>query len=120
MRKPTIKLTRGDINIQWISEYCLRDSKPIVLSTDEIIALRRRYDDGQSPTLGPVLTACVALLHLCGVESRPDGSNDVPVVVSDVFSMAAAAGPNLSNYIKRDGDAFVCPELGTRHPSRAA
>jgi hypothetical protein len=84
--------TRGDYNCNWIERFCLRNGDPIRLTEAEVIALRRMYDENERPTFGPVLSACIALLHICGVESV-QGGGDMPDVNADLFSVLAAAGP---------------------------
>jgi hypothetical protein len=107
--------TRGDRACDWIEAYCVRRGQPIQLGIAEVVLLRRYYDEGERPQFDATLSACIALLHLCGIE------HDAPSLVeADVFSIMNAAGPNLSAHIKRDGGSVVCPELGTRVPNRGA
>ncbi|WP_454621312.1 hypothetical protein [Bradyrhizobium cenepequi] len=108
--------TRGDYAIVWIESFCLRSGKPIRLSVAETVALRKYYDQGERPPFDATLSACITLLHLCGIEH----GNDAHDVDSDIFSMLSAAGPRLREVIKRDGEAVTCPELGTSYPRRAA
>jgi hypothetical protein len=116
-----IRQTLGDQNAIWIQKYCQRHGKPIVLTVAEIVLIRRIYDEGERPQLDAVLSACVVLLHLCGIEATPVGDSTLPAHISaDVFSLWNAAGPRLRQYIRREGEVVACPQLGTRYPAIAA
>jgi hypothetical protein len=119
---------RGTRNIRWIDEFGVVPTGPhrgerarLTVAQREMI--RRMYDAPDGPLDLPVtdkeLAAWLALLHLCGPEAV--GTPDFrPGVDTDIFTLWAAAGPELRAVLKREGERIVCPELGTRYPAWAA
>jgi hypothetical protein len=121
-------LSRGDRNAAWVDEFCLMPTGPhrgerarLTVAQREMI--RRMYDAPDGPldlsVTDKELAAWLALLYLCGPEAV--GTTDFrPGVDTDIFTLWAAAGPELRAVLKREGERIVCPELGTRYPAWAA
>jgi hypothetical protein len=117
MKQPT----RGDRDISWIEKFCLDDGKHVLLTPAQRATLREIYDnpDGpqqQSPVTGS-LAAWLALLHVCGPEGKQKDFQ--PAVTTDFFTVWAATDPRLQTVLRREGEAIICPELGTRYPLAA-
>jgi hypothetical protein len=56
------------------------------------------------------------LVHLCSPEALKN-SNFHPAIVTDSFTVwNAAASSELRRVLKREGEAIICPALGTRFP----
>jgi hypothetical protein len=55
--------------------------------------------------------------HGAGFALRKD--DPVPQFYTDSLQVWAATGPDLKEVLKRDGEAILCPELGTRYPAAA-
>jgi hypothetical protein len=121
------KITRGMRVTSWIEHYCVypggaQRGLHVKLTMEQKATLCALYDqrEQQEPLRGP-LAAYVALLHTCGIEARQNEL--VPLVDVDLFTVWAAAGPDLRAVLRQQGEHITCPELGTtypRHPTVAA
>jgi hypothetical protein len=98
--------------------------RPVRLSIEQQEIVRRIYDAPGAPPIVPVtddreLAAYLALVHLVS----PEALNEVPIVpvlsVDPWTVWNAANSPTLRPVLKREADAVVCPELGTRFPRAA-
>lgn len=69
------------------------------------------------PVAGP-LAAYLILLHIVGVEAKHD--NPPPWIDTDIFTLSAAIGPHLCEFLQRSGETLVCPMLNRRWSKRAA
>jgi hypothetical protein len=115
------KRTRGDRAIDWIEEYCRVPSGPgkgqhVVLGIEDLITVRAIYDAPSSEChrVAGHLAAYLALIHTCGLEA-PGSSPPPAELVTDIFSVwNAADSPDLRRVLKREGEAIICPALGTR------
>jgi len=109
-------MNRAQRNIAWIEEWCRQpDGGMICLSTHARETVAAISTEPQPPRPLPTeLAAYLALLHLAGPEYRhgPWAGGGV-----DGATLWRAAGPDLRAVLSRDGDAIVCPELGTRYPA---
>ena len=115
-------LSRGERNAHWIENFCVLPNGPnkgqrVVLTPAQRDIVRQVYDTARPPLVTGVLAAYLALLHVCGPEAKR--SADCPQLASDFFTVWNATGPDLRRWLKRDGAAVVCPELGTRYPAAA-
>jgi hypothetical protein len=113
---------RGDEAVRWIHNFCLYPHGPergqhVVLTQAQRATVRRIYDnpDAPPPDVTGTLAAYLALFLVCG--PRPY-QRDLKIS-ADVFSVWNATGPDLRAVLKREGDAVVCPQLGTRYPTAA-
>ncbi len=61
---------------------------------------------------GP-LAAYLVLLHVRFEAAK--GTTAPPELHMDIFTLWAAAGTELRQYLKREGSHIVCPELNTRY-----
>jgi hypothetical protein len=122
MRRPT----RGDSAIMWIEKFCVYPNgaergQHVSLRHGQKEIVRRAYDhpDGLAGSrICGHLAAYLALVHVCGPEAlRKD--DPVPQFYTDSLQVWAATGPDLKEVLKRDGEAILCPELGTRYPEAA-
>jgi hypothetical protein len=120
MRQPT----RGDSAILWIEKFCVYPNgaergQHVSLRQGQKEIVRRAYDhpDGLAGSrICGHLAAYLALLHICGPEAlRKD--DPVPQFYTDSLQVWAATSPDLKEVLKRDGEAILCPELGTRYPA---
>jgi hypothetical protein len=120
--------SRGRRAIEWIENYCQHPDGPfkgerVRLSLAEKQQLRQIYDAPNGPDFsaapleGP-LAAYVALLHLCGKEATL-GEFRPPADV-DTWTVWRATSECLQRFLKREGEAVICPGLGTRYPPAAA
>ncbi len=118
--------TRGDRAINWIEKFCLYPSgpkkgKPVRLSAEQCVAVRRIYDSPNGfadlSGINAPLTAYLALLHICGPEALSKAPP--PQLAADIFTIWSATGPRLREVLKRDGGRIVCPELGTAFEAAA-
>jgi hypothetical protein len=122
MRRPT----RGDSAIMWIEKFCVYPNgaergQRVSLRHGQKEILRRAYDhpDGLAGSrICGHLAAYLALLHVCGPEALCN-DDPVPQFHTDNFTVWAATGPDLKEVLKRDGEAILCLELGTRYPAAA-
>jgi len=121
-----INRTRAISVIRWIERYCVVPSGPdkgqgVRLTYDDKETIARIYrDDGSlgAEPLNGQLAACVALLHVCGIEAPDHGP--LPELRTDPWTVMAAAGPRARAVIARKADVITCPALGTVWPRRAA
>ncbi len=113
--------TRGDRAIRWIESFCLypngsKKGKPVRLSPEQCVAVRRIYDNPNGfddlSVINAPLTAYLALLHICGPEALLN-KKPAPQFPTDIFAVWSATGPRLREVLRRDGGRIVCPELGT-------
>jgi hypothetical protein len=119
--------TRGNRNADWIEEYCVCPSGPrkgrhARLTPREEELVRRIYDapDGAiSEEVSGDLASYLCLLHLCGIEAPKASESPALDLHTDPWSVWAAAGPDVLEVIKREGEAVTCPALGTRWPRAA-
>ena len=114
-------LSRGERNARWIEKFCLLPNGPnkgqrVVLTPAQRDIVRQVYDTARPPPVTGDLAAYLALLHVCGPEAK---SAHGPQLASDFFTVWNTTGPDLRRWLKRDGAAVVCPELGTRYPAAA-
>jgi hypothetical protein len=86
--------------------------------------MRRIYDAPGAPLSVPVtddreLAAYLALVHI----ASPEALNETPIMpvlnVDPWTVWNAADSPTLRPVLKREADAVICPELGTRFPRAA-
>ncbi|WP_426525650.1 hypothetical protein [Bradyrhizobium sp. McL0615] len=127
--QPKPKKTRSQKNVRWIEKYCViprgpRKGSPVRLDTDQRELLATIYDADtlrSLPIIGE-LAAYLVLLHTVGIESpMGDKEDELPEIAVDRFTLWAAAGPKLQDFIERDGaGAIVCRGLGTRWPRHRA
>jgi hypothetical protein len=89
----------------------------VLADTAQRDVIRAIYDSGRDlPVVRPP-AAYLALLHVCGAEAlRPGPKRQFTI---DLFTLWNATGPDVHAVLKRDGDAVVYPELGTRYPAAA-
>ena len=85
--------------------------------------VRQLYDNPSGPDRDTPLTgslaAYLALLHTCGPEALQKEFR--PHVDVDSWTVwRAATSEVLQRVLKREGEAVVCPRLGTRYPPAAA
>ena len=111
----------GERNARWIENFCVQPNGPnkgqrVVLTPAQRDIVRQVYDTARPPPVTEVLAAYLVLLHVCGPEAK--GAH-CPQLASDLFTVWNATGPDLRPWLKRDGAAVVCPELGTRYPAAA-
>jgi hypothetical protein len=69
---------------------------------------------------GPVtgnLASYITLLHVCDPEAL--GTDPLPPVEVDSWTIWRSASGDLRQVLKRDGAAVICPKLGTRYPTAA-
>ena len=130
MTKEALKmrvLTRGDRALFWIEKFCLYPNgpdkgKPVMLSQAECWQVRQLYDNpsgpDQSASLPGPLAAYLALLHICGPEALQKEFQ--PHVDIDSWTVWRATSERLQRVLKREGEAVICPRLGTRYPPVAA
>jgi len=124
--------TRGQCAVNWIEQYCLvptglRKGDPVKLTLAEKETIYRSYDNPNGlqyvPNIEQPLSAYLVLLHICGVEAIKHTAAP-PELHTDIFTLWGAAGPTLRQYLKRQGQCVVCPQLDTRWqaaaPSRLA
>ena len=110
--------TRGEQAIAWVESWCVTPAGKLVrLGAEERATIYRLLDGGIEDDIGGPLAAYIVLLHLAGPEARTGAP--APQFGVDVFSLWAAASPDLRAYLRRHGETVTCPELGTRW-SRAA
>jgi hypothetical protein len=119
--------SRGRSAIDWIENYCLypggpHKGKSVRLSVAEKRQLLNLYDGPNGPDysvpLEGSLAAYVALLHLCGKEATQ--KEFCPHVDVDSWTLWRATSERLQRFLKREGEAVICPGLGTRYPPTAA
>jgi hypothetical protein len=78
--------------------------------------VREIYDAPDLPVTRE-LAAYLALAHLCCPERLSLGEPGFrPAVDVDTFTLWAAAGPDARAVLRREGEAVVCPQLGSRFP----
>jgi hypothetical protein len=120
------RLTRGDSAIMWIEKFCVYPNgaergQHVSLRQGQKEIVRRAYDRPNGLVGSRIcghLAAYMALLHVCGPEAlRNDDPG--PQFYTDSLQVWAATSPDLKEVLKRDGEAIVCPELGTRYPAAA-
>lgn len=119
--------TRGQRAACWIEDFCLvpsgfrkGDRATLSLAQRDTIMRNLDHPDGQlhpEPVAEP-LAAFLVLYGLAGPEAP--GSRSPPPFASDLFSVWAAAGPQLRAVLRRRGAEVACPELGTTWKSTAA
>jgi hypothetical protein len=94
---------------------------PVRLSLAQRELLRQIYDAPGGPQDIPIsdnaLAAYLALMHICGKEALQRDFR--PHVEVDSWTMWRATSERLRRYLKRDGEAIICPQLGTRYPEAA-
>jgi hypothetical protein len=113
---------RGDIAIAWIEEFCIIPHGPdqgrhVRLTPGQRDLIRRVYSGAQDAPVTGIMAAYLALLHVCGSEALQKTFR--PELTADIFTTWNAAGPDLRDVLRREGERIVCPELGTRYPAAA-
>lgn len=113
--------------IRWIERYCRVPSGPqkghpahLSMAQEEVV--RQIYDNVDAPvpaTDDSELAAYLALLHIVGPEAVRE-TPVTPMLTVDPWTVwNACDDPYLRQYLKREPDAVVCPQLGTRYPRAA-
>jgi hypothetical protein len=127
MKRSMIRGTsRGTEAVSFIEDFCVihagqRHGDQVRLTEPQRDIVRMIYDSPNGPGfdsvahIDPPLAAYLTLLHLCGPEYR----SPPPKNPADIFTLWSVAGPRLRQYLKRQGDAVTCPELGTHWPTAA-
>jgi hypothetical protein len=119
------QISRGQRNIEWIQQFCVEPAgefrgASVRLTPAQCETIRRIYDSPDGPRNAPVtneMSAYLALLHLCGYEALQRDFK--PDVHPDTFTLWNATSEALRDLLRREGEAVVCPELGTRWPRAA-
>lgn len=137
-------LTRAGRNIAWIEENCRvpegRDvGKPVRLREWQKEELRRIYDNPHGTRRAilsfgrkngkTALSAFILLLHLCGLEARPNSqlfsaaqSRDQAAILFALAAKVVRMSPDLSAYvtIRDTAKQLACQELGTLYRALSA
>jgi len=114
--------TRGDHAIRWVEHHCIVPSGPargerVILSDTGRAQVRRLYDRGErDQAVTPALAAYLVLLHTCGRRWQSPCPVTAPI---DLWTIWAAASPQLRRFPQRHGERIVCPKLKTRYPRAA-
>lgn len=108
---------RADHAIRWISEWCTTPSGEPVRLTEEDRAIIQAYYGELPEPIGGRVGSFLALYHLCGPPARENTAP--PPVTTDVFSLWAAASPELRTHLRRVGEVVSCPALGRRWSTAA-
>ena len=118
-------MTPGQKAARWIEQFCLTPSgfdrgQRVRLTTEQKEILHRIFDtDESSGEISAPLSAYLALFHVAGPRDLAAYVSPIPLN-ADCFTTWNAVGPDLRAVVKRDGEAIVCPELGTKFPPAAA
>jgi hypothetical protein len=111
----------GDEAVSWIQTYCLYPNGPergqhVRLTPAQRDIVRRTFAHPDAPpdVTGP-MAAYLALFSICGPRSLQSNFQ----LTADIFTVWSATGPDLRVVLKREGEAIVCPALGTRYPTAA-
>ena len=95
--------------------------QPVRLAQEDCWQVRQIYDcpsgPAQTAPLTGALAACVALVHVCGIEATQ--KEFWPQLDVDTWTIWRATSKELQAVLKRNGETVVCPELGTRYPAAA-
>ena len=109
--------TDGERVIQWIESWCVvpgSREQPVRLTTAERGVIYTIYDAapwlGTSPDINGRLAAFLVLYALVGRPSTHPGAAAGPT--ANLFTVWAAASPDLRGYLERRGATITCPELG--------
>jgi hypothetical protein len=114
--------------IRWIEKHCRIPSGPhkgwsVLLTIAQQQTIHQIYDAPDAPCSVPVtedreLAAYLALVHLASHEATL--KTPVPPLNVDPWTVwNASDSSTLRPVLKREPDAVVCPELGTRFPRAA-
>jgi hypothetical protein len=131
MATTKLRLTQGDMAIEWIEDYCrypsgLHKGDRVRLCSADMHTVRCIYDAPDGPPdqrLTGDLAAYLALYHcICGPPAGGKSPPPCPVVLdANPWTIWAAADhPSPRRVLKREPAAVACPALGTRFPRAAA
>jgi hypothetical protein len=84
------------------------------LTEAERFTLRKYYNcQQQDEQITGLLASYIALLHLCGHEAL--NNDPAPIIEKlDAWTIMRSASNDVYRVLKRDGEAVICPRLGTR------
>jgi hypothetical protein len=117
-------MTPGQKAIRWIENYCVvpfgfDKGQHVRLTIEQREIVHKVFDTDESPEVTGPLAAYLALFHIAGPRELAAHVSTLPLS-ADSFTTWNAVGPDLRAVVKRDGEAIVCPELGTKFPPVAA
>jgi hypothetical protein len=117
-------MTPGQKAIRWIENYCVvpfgfDKGQHVRLTIEQREIVHKVFDTDESPEVAGPLAAYLALFHIAGPRDLAAHVSALPLS-ADSFTTWNAVGPDLRAVVKRDGEAIVCPELGTKFPPVAA
>jgi phage terminase large subunit-like protein len=138
----TKKLTRGELNIQWIENFCRIPEGKFVGQPVKLLDFQRDIIKGiyDSPTRRAVisfgrknakttLSAFLLLLHLCGTEAKANSqlysaaqSREQAAILFSLAAKVVRLSPELSDYvgIRDTAKQLYCQELGTLYRALSA
>lgn len=135
-------MTRGEINIEWISQYCRIPEGKFVGQKVKLLKFQRDIIKGiyDTPTRRAIisfgrknakttLSAFLLLLHLCGPEAKANSqlysaaqSRDQAAILFSLAAKIVRLSPELSDYvgIRDTAKQLYCTELGTLYRALSA